>query len=361
MQHLYMADGSVNPKLLKRNIIIYGCGNDGKKLYLQLESLKVNVAFFCDSNRELWGKKLFGISILSPEELGKYRENNVALAFHDYPQILDKIPATIKENVFADYVFAHKGKRACILCGNEDCTYDRAHFAPFLVERMLLGQNKETKLIHCLHCGLYFSDYRPDETEMGRLYDKYRDEAYVEQRRKYEPNYSNGEFYGQNILEGRKKRVVNFIEPYIEFANIKSVLDYGGDKGQFIPEAFVNAEKYVYDISGNKTIEGVTLLSEQEEIKQKNWNFVMCTHLLEHVSEPKAIISDLVSIMKNDTYLYIELPYETCMHQYSDIEINEHINFFRETTMEAIAKLFGLRILNIETDKDGIMKALYGK
>lgn len=361
MHHLYMADGSINPELFSKKIIIYGCGNDGKKLFFQLKELGICTTFFCDSNIKLCGKQLYGVNILSREQLSDYQNYNLALAFHQYPQILDELPKKMRENIFADYLFEHKGKRKCILCEQEDCTYDRAHFAPFITERMFFGKKQNTRLIHCLNCGLYYSDYRPDEHEIARLYDCYRDETYVEQRKKYEPEYLNEKFSKEQYCKERKESIIKFTAPYIDFEKIKTVLDYGGDKGQYIPDEFCHADKYVYDISGNKTVPGVTLLKTKDEAKRIKWDFILCMHLLEHLSEPLKAIENLVELLHDDSYLYVELPKQDYMHQYSDVEINEHINFFRETTMNKIGELFQLKILKVKTESIGLIRVLYQK
>ena len=53
MRHLYMEDGSVNPALFDKKIIIYGCGNDGRKLYKKLMESEKNIEYFCDSNKNI--------------------------------------------------------------------------------------------------------------------------------------------------------------------------------------------------------------------------------------------------------------------------------------------------------------------
>ena len=361
MQHLYMSDGSINPALFKNEIIIYGCGNDGKKLYLQLMDLNIQTAYFCDSKKELCGKSIYGVEILTCEELENYQNYNLALAFHHYPQVLNKIPEKMKQNIFADFQFEHSGKRTCILCGQDKCTYDKAHFAPFLVERMFLGKQQNTRLIHCSNCGLYYSDYRPTEEEMNRLYNCYRDDTYVAQRKKYEPNYINEKFSIIEYCEERKSSVIKFISSFINFDSIKNILEYGGDKGQYIPDKFPNAQKYVYDISGNQTISEVRSLKNLKNLKQIKWDFILCMHLLEHLSDPLETLHNLVELLDENSYLYIELPKQNYMHQYSDIEINEHINFFHESTMYIIGDLFQLNVVSIKTEDVGIIRVLYRK
>lgn len=355
-----MEDGSINPQLFKNKIIIYGCGNDGKKLFLQLKNLDIKVEFFCDSNRELWGDTLYGIPILSYKELKNYANYNLALAFYQYPQVLDKLPTEMRNNVFADFLFQHKGTRKCILCNQSNCTYDKAHFAPFLINRMFLGKEKKTRLIHCLHCGLYYSDYRPNEEEIDQFYTGYRNREYIEQRKMCEPKYRNWDFLNAEYCQRRKSNIINFINSYIDFTKIKTVLDYGGDQGQYIPESFMYAEKYVYDISGNQTIQGVTLLKDLESVKMIKWDFVQCMHLLEHLSDPISVFKNIVNLLQDHSYLYVEVPYQDYIYRYSNVEINEHINFFRESTMKIIGKMFHLKILKIEIENE-MIQVLYQK
>lgn len=132
-------------------------------------------------------------------------------------------------------------------------------FADFLFERQFGMQEKATALGHCPNCGFSYSLYRPNDEEMDRLYSGYRDEEYQKQREKYEPNYTK-EFNDSltNPEDGGKKRrdgILQFIQDYVDIGQTGTVLDFGGDRGQFIPEEFVNADKYVYEISGMEVLE----------------------------------------------------------------------------------------------------------
>lgn len=376
VHHLYTEDGLVNPDLWSRRIIIWGAGNDGIKLYKRVKEANRSVSLFCDSNEALYAGGVFGIPVISYRELDQYEGYNLALAFHKYPEVLDKIPSAMQGNVFADYLFEHRGDGTCIVCGNHEVTYDRAHFAPFLKERMFLGQEKETRLVHCLHCGTFYSEYRPGETEMERLYSKYRDEAYEAQRKRHERNYSNEIAFYKEGRENRHKAVERFLMPYVrEACNSKKILDYGGDRGQFIHDFFMDMECYVYDISLNETMDGVIPLRTMDEVKKMEWDVILCMMLLEHVSDPMETMGQLVGLMHESTLLYVEVPFQTYMHQYSDVEINEHVNFFTEMSMVVAAEKFGLDIVsmktetekydldvkNMETDSERVIRVLFQK
>lgn len=359
MYHLYLEDGSVNPKLYDKDIIIYGCGNDGKKLYSELKDKNKSVKFFCDSNLKLHEKTVFDIPIISYEELSKLSDCNIALAFFKWPEVINRIPEKLKSNLFADFLFENPTNKKCILCKSTDTTMDKAHFAPFLKERMFLGKEKNTSLIHCKNCDLYFSEYRPSDEEMDRLYCSYRDENYLLQRMQYEKGYTE-EYNSLEYINLRISLLANFLKKYMDLNSIKKLLDYGGDKGQFIPKEFVNAKKYVYEVSGNQVIDGIKLLKNLQDVNKIKWDFIMCCQVLEHLSDPLSVLKNLVDITADNAFLYLDLPCEDRIKRYSNVEINEHINFYTDITTKKIGEIFNLDIIAIKQD-NAILRALYRK
>lgn len=58
-----------------QQIIIYGCGHDGKISKRVLEVCGYSIAYWCDSASDLWGTSVEGIQVISPNELGQnYRD-----------------------------------------------------------------------------------------------------------------------------------------------------------------------------------------------------------------------------------------------------------------------------------------------
>lgn len=337
--------------MLDRPIIIWGCGNDGRKLYRLLQNQKIKAAAFCDSNRDLINSLYNDTPVISCEEAMEKGGINLALAFHQWMSVKDTIKVKKDTEIFADYLYEEiePGNR-CILCGSQECTGSRAHFAPFLVERMFNDKNIQTKLIHCKKCNFWFSRYRPNDLEMEKLYAGYRGEEYVRQRKKYEPGYS-AEFYeSADYMVKRKQELGVFFRKWIECDLIHTLLDYGGDEGQYIPDPFCNAEKYVFEISGKKVRDGIILLNDLEEVKRKRFDLVMCCQVLEHVSDPIEVIENMTGVLKKGGYLYIEVPNSNVFMAYFDVEIHEHINFFFRETMLFIASKMGFRVRTIEAD-----------
>jgi hypothetical protein len=88
--------------------------------------------------------------------------------------------------------------------------------------------------------------------------------------------------------------------------SIKTVLDYGGDRGQFIPED-LGTERYVYEISDAKAVEGVERLTS---VAGRHFDFIMLTHVLEHCSEPRDMLALLKPLAHENTLFYFEVPFE---------------------------------------------------
>jgi hypothetical protein len=234
---------------------------------------------------------------------------------------------------------------------------------------MFIGENKKTAFVHCRHCNFYFSKYRPNDEEMQRLYTSYRGDEYQKQRQKYEPEYTKElverSYYNKELDMKRRDALVEFVKPYVDFSKVTTVLDYGGDEGQMIPHQFENARKYVYDISGNQTVAGVSMMNDLDVVKRTSWDFMMCCQLLEHVSNPHEVISTLASCLSDGSYLYLEVPAKAPFRQYSDVEINEHISFYSKETMYEIGNIFQLQVKSVEifnvAENFQILRALFQK
>lgn len=143
---------------------------------------------------------------------------------------------------------------------------------------------------------------------MQSLYSGYRGETYFEARHRHEFWYSRrtNEGIGNDPVEivSRKQNLARVLGRREQ--SIATVLDYGGDRGQFIPDG-LGAERFVYDISDAKPINGVAGLTSLEG---RQFDFIMLAHVLEHCSEPRQILQRLRALGHGKTLFYFEVPYE---------------------------------------------------
>jgi len=198
----------------------------------------------------------------------------------------------------------------CVLCGSLEIHRFPAKLNPFIANRAGLDEDTLTELIKCSQCDFKFYNPRLDEVEINRLYEGYRGAEYQVQRQKYEPWYTPeiNDLIGKNEIElkQRKDNLRELLSRNTDIAGIESVLDFGGDRGQFILDELVNAKKYVYEISKVLPLDGIEVITEIDD--SARYDLVMCCHVLEHYSYPRELLEVLVPLIGANGFLYIELP-----------------------------------------------------
>ena len=66
--------------VLEANVIIFGCGNYGFKVYKLLDRKNVKVNYFADNNRELWGKTFCEVEIIPPNIINEIDNKRIIIA-----------------------------------------------------------------------------------------------------------------------------------------------------------------------------------------------------------------------------------------------------------------------------------------
>jgi len=257
----------------------------------------------------------------------------------------------------------------CPMCGDANIAVRSAVVSGFLLERIWdNSKDKETQICHCQRCGFAFYALRPDDEEMGRLYRNYRDGHYQEQRQRHDSWYTeevNALFDDPEVHRSRQDFYRDLLTSYVNVAEVRSVLDYGGNTGVHIPDFFTNAEKFVFDISGVETVDGVRGFSDFDAVSKRKYDFVMCLSMLEHVSDPADIIEKMNGLVAEGGYLFIEVPFDSPFYKHKPGKLqflfnkhfsfkaiwdrfklnrkfpyvmSEHINYFTEDSLRHIVK-----------------------
>lgn len=200
---------------------------------------------------------------------------------------------------------------ACACCGGTRLTTLPAFEAAF-VARYALGRPPRPAQCHvCLSCG--FRSFRDgySSAQADRLYREYRGAGYVAARRRAEPWYSQriNDRIGASPeeIERRRARVVKLLGAAVPLDSVQTVIDYGGDRGQFIPPD-LGSERFVVEVSNALPVPGVTRL---EPTDARQADLVLCCHVLEHATAPDVALAQLVARhLKVDGTIYIEVPVE---------------------------------------------------
>ena len=74
-----------------KEVIIYGCGNNGLFLQWILRKNHVDIQYMCDSNESLWGSSIHGVDCISPRQIQEHREALVIVGIYKYEEVLKKL------------------------------------------------------------------------------------------------------------------------------------------------------------------------------------------------------------------------------------------------------------------------------
>lgn len=288
---------------------------------------------------------------------------------------------------------------SCLCCGSARYDAYPALVAPFLASYVFAARPRPTRLLQCRDCGFRFFEERLTDAESARLYSGYRGERYFRARHRREPWYTRkvNDGIGEDVGVARARRALvgEFIGRHADTGGIETVLDFGGDRGQMIPD--LGKDRYVYEISGMEPVAGVTSIQDTKDLGTDRFDLTLLSHVLEHVSEPRTILDQLLPVLKRRGLLYVEVPLErvslrwvrrssrydaylravgradliaTAVDFYSTlfrvrcgavpplgfVKMHEHINFFDERSLASLLARCGFDV--IATERPVIRSAL---
>jgi hypothetical protein len=206
------------------------------------------------------------------------------------------------------------------------------------------------RTLMCDACGMLFLDMRFDAEEMAALYEDYRGEAYTATRELFEPGYAaRNALYLAGV--GYAPRIEAFLEAHLPRA--PRVLDWGGDTGVNTPFRGRAQRHDIYDISNRPLVQGARKV-DLEQASSGDYDLLVFSNVLEHVSYPRDTLADVVEIMGGETVLYLEVPFEDIVRLESDPlarlagkrHWHEHINFFTPDALDALLAGAGLQELS---------------
>lgn len=279
----------------------------------------------------------------------------------------------------------------CLVCGSSNLYKRKSKLTDFVCSRThkSIDPPTLTKICLCDDCSFGFYEDRLSDEENGLLYKGYRDAAYQQLREKCEPWYTKEVNDGLNddtvALSEQKRIIISILNRYVK-KEIKVALDYGGNEGRTFTDPIGTEERYVYDISGIPTVDGVKGIATEEELKKHHYDFIMCNHLFEHLSYPVDTLKHLKEISSDDTYYYIEVPSESPFMNKVEKRISwipdrlyvsladfyhsligkptyfhpmhEHVNFFTIDSMRTMLEKNGFKVICIEENEE---KTVLGK
>ena len=83
-------------KYCKKNLVIFGCGAISEELYKILKLSNKEVDYFCDNNKERWGKRFIDKEVISPSQLKEIHKDSSIIIGTSIPTYIKQI----KEQLF---------------------------------------------------------------------------------------------------------------------------------------------------------------------------------------------------------------------------------------------------------------------
>lgn len=259
----------------------------------------------------------------------------------------------------------------CLACGSLELETTPAFFMPFITDRafkvpMIQITKEITGLkdilngyayqscnsLYCKSCGHLSCDLRFNDEQMKNLYQNYRGPEYLKLREYYEPGYIN-----KNNIFSQEYHYKSLVEQFILESinkNPNSVLDWGGDSGINTPFKENLETHHIVDISNVKPIDGAKII-DFEKISTYKYDLIVCQHVIEHLPFPANSIINLVNKIKDDPFLYFEVPHERVMRNINSnkhpkkMHWHEHINFYSEKSLEKLLNRCGLKVINLKS------------
>jgi ubiquinone/menaquinone biosynthesis C-methylase UbiE len=188
------------------------------------------------------------------------------------------------------------------------------------------------KLVNCISCDTVFANPMPDEL----LLTKYNSSYFMSAHGGHSEDITTVSFF-KAIGSLR----VNYVEKYLKDKAIKcnTVLEVGPGSGFFAsiwmkknPETeyyVLESDESCYDALHKV---GVTILSSEnlKETKERSFDLVIISHVLEHVSDPKSFLEFATKNLRIGGALFIEVPCRDYLHK----DLTEpHLLFFDKLSM----------------------------
>ncbi len=262
----------------------------------------------------------------------------------------------------------------CLICDGNSLESCRALFSPFIAKRIWNRRPFPIELLTCQACGFIFANPRFDPEEEKILYAGYRAADYQQMRHTCEPWYTeefNRSLFSPAVLAKRRRSLDAIFRERVP-TSVKTILDFGGDRGDLFEGFVPGSSTYVYDISGIEPVNSVKALRSLDECAALRFDLIACSNVLEHVGSPRNIVAEIDKIAGPDSLFYIEVPSESpfgiagsvkrCAQELILLgarpglavsklpfgfarQVHEHVNFFSLASLTKLMQVSGFEVL----------------
>ena len=202
--------------------------------------------------------------------------------------------------------------------------------------------------LYCNKCGFCTYSPRPTKLDIESKYSYLIKKANDYNEKKYSyKDLSKLDHERANAIYIRCKKYKNDLN----FDNL-NVLDFGGGIGSNLIN-FINENNTCFLIDFNKAnLPGIKNIGNDINDLKVNQKFdvIICSHVLEHVSNLKFIVSKLRSHLNKNGIIYVEVPSEIKAGIALETDPVTHINFFTKSSLANLFLFNGYKLLDYKEE-----------
>ena len=218
----------------------------------------------------------------------------------------------------------------CELCRSEDLTFH---------EKKDAKSNSFLNISHCLNCSLIQQKDIPTDDELKIYYSH-------NYRQDYKSTYSPKPKYVQRAGQAAIDRI-NFLEKHIKINN-QVLIDIGAGGGEFV----YMAQQSGFNSSGIEPNLGYSSFSKEQygvdvktamlaDVEDSSADILTLFHVFEHMAKPHNVMKKLYQSIKDNGYLFIEVPNilqsDASPH---NIYFKAHLFYYSKYTLISVASRY---------------------
>jgi SAM-dependent methyltransferase len=203
---------------------------------------------------------------------------------------------------------------------------------------------KDRELVKCPDCGLVFCFPEIDSASLEKYNKDYFHNAHNQ-----EALTKDLESYFSSIAVARQNYILKYIDP----SCVNSVLEIGPGHGIFAKKwmSSFGTKKYSALESDKKCVDlleklGVKVIDWENLIAhgKSSFDLIVMSHVLEHLNDPKSLLSNINNLSKYSGFIFIEVP---CLDYIYKTSYEPHIFFYDKKSMRNLLESAGYSIVHL--------------
>lgn len=235
--------------------------------------------------------------------------------------------------------------KVCPVCGSGNIKF-------YSKTKDYLVSKNEFSIEKCSDCGFLFTNPRPFENDLG---DYYLSGEYISHT---DSKKSFWDFVYHTVRKFMLKKKISFLSAHlISKINNSKLMDYGCGTGEFL----LYARQRGFDVLGiepspharnRASAKGITVEPGLEHLQKGERKFHVITlwHVLEHIPDPRHIISDLINLLGKDGLIVVAVPeylsFDSKFYKedWAAWDVPRHLNHFNSETISKLFATYGFKM-----------------